>query len=75
MPRGPRAGGSFPSNVDRRVRPFEGDTVVITQGYRFKTVAWSPTSTSTLFMLVSALTCLATMQRAYPLLISFGSHE
>jgi S-adenosylmethionine:tRNA ribosyltransferase-isomerase len=53
-----------------RVRPFEGDTAIfITPGYRFRAVDGLVTNfhlpRSTLFMLVSALMGLETMQRAY----------
>ena len=55
---------------DGLVRPFEGDTdIFITPGYRFKAVDGLITNfhlpKSTLFMLVSALMGLDTMQRAY----------
>lgn len=55
---------------DGRVRPFEGDTAIfITPGYRFRAVDGLVTNfhlpRSTLFMLVSALMGLETMQAAY----------
>lgn len=55
---------------DGRVQPFEGDTdIFITPGYRFRVVDGLITNfhlpKSTLFMLVSALIGLETMQRAY----------
>ena len=55
---------------DGRVRPFAGDTdIFITPGYRFRLVDGLLTNfhlpRSTLFMLVSALMGLETMQRAY----------
>jgi S-adenosylmethionine:tRNA ribosyltransferase-isomerase len=55
---------------DCRIRPFEGDTAIfITPGYRFRAVDGLMTNfhlpRSTLFMLVSALMGLDTMQRAY----------
>ncbi|MBX3562758.1 MAG: tRNA preQ1(34) S-adenosylmethionine ribosyltransferase-isomerase QueA [Sphingomonas sp.] len=53
-----------------RVRPFEGDTAIfITPGYRFRAIDGLVTNfhlpRSTLFMLVSALMGLETMQKAY----------
>jgi S-adenosylmethionine:tRNA ribosyltransferase-isomerase len=53
-----------------RVRPFEGDTAIfITPGYRFRAIDGLVTNfhlpRSTLFMLVSALMGLETMQAAY----------
>jgi S-adenosylmethionine:tRNA ribosyltransferase-isomerase len=55
---------------DGRVRPFEGDTAIfITPGYKFRAVDGLVTNfhlpRSTLFMLVSALMGLETMQAAY----------
>ena len=55
---------------DGRIRTFEGDTdIFITPGYRWKAVGGLMTNfhlpKSTLFMLVSALMGLDTMQRAY----------
>jgi S-adenosylmethionine:tRNA ribosyltransferase-isomerase len=55
---------------DGRVRPFEGDTAIfITPGYRFRATDGLITNfhlpRSTLFMLVSALMGLETMQAAY----------
>jgi S-adenosylmethionine:tRNA ribosyltransferase-isomerase len=55
---------------DRQIRPFEGDTAIfITPGYRFRAVDGLLTNfhlpRSTLFMLVSALMGLETMQAAY----------
>ncbi|WP_037500518.1 tRNA preQ1(34) S-adenosylmethionine ribosyltransferase-isomerase QueA [Sphingomonas jaspsi] len=55
---------------DHIVRPFEGDTsIFITPGYRFKAIDGLMTNfhlpKSTLFMLVSALMGLDTMQAAY----------
>lgn len=55
---------------DGKVRPFEGDTdIFITPGYRFRAVDGLLTNfhlpRSTLFMLVSALMGLDTMQAAY----------
>ncbi|HMO77197.1 MAG TPA: tRNA preQ1(34) S-adenosylmethionine ribosyltransferase-isomerase QueA [Sphingopyxis sp.] len=55
---------------DGAIRPFEGDTAIfITPGYRFKAVDGLMTNfhlpRSTLFMLVSALMGLETMQAAY----------
>ena len=62
---------------DGRVRPFEGDTdIFITPGYRWKAVGGLMTNfhlpKSTLFMLVSALMGLDTMQRAYAHAIASG---
>jgi S-adenosylmethionine:tRNA ribosyltransferase-isomerase len=59
------------------VRPFAGDTAIfITPGYRFKAVDGLMTNfhlpRSTLFMLVSALMGLETMQRAYAHAIESG---
>ncbi len=55
---------------DGRIQPFEGDTAIfITPGYRFRAVDGLMTNfhlpRSTLFMLVSALMGLDTMQAAY----------
>lgn len=55
---------------DRVIRPFEGDTAIfITPGYRFRGIDGLMTNfhlpRSTLFMLVSALMGLETMQAAY----------
>ena len=55
---------------DGAIRPFEGDTAIfITPGYRFRAIDGLLTNfhlpRSTLFMLVSALMGLDTMQRAY----------
>lgn len=60
---------------DGLVQPFEGDTAIfITPGYRFKAVDGLMTNfhlpKSTLFMLVSALMGLETMQAAYAHAIS-----
>jgi len=62
---------------DGRIRPFAGDTAIfITPGYRFKGVDGLMTNfhlpRSTLFMLVSALMGLDTMQRAYAHAIASG---
>jgi S-adenosylmethionine:tRNA ribosyltransferase-isomerase len=62
---------------DGQVQPFEGDTVIfITPGYRFKAVDGLMTNfhlpRSTLFMLVSALMGLETMQSAYRHAIAEG---
>jgi S-adenosylmethionine:tRNA ribosyltransferase-isomerase len=62
---------------DGRIRPFEGDTdIFITPGYRWKAVGGLMTNfhlpKSTLFMLVSALMGLDTMQRAYAHAIASG---
>jgi S-adenosylmethionine:tRNA ribosyltransferase-isomerase len=62
---------------DGRIRPFEGDTAIfITPGYRFRAVDGLMTNfhlpRSTLFMLVSALMGLDTMQRAYAHAIAEG---
>lgn len=58
------------SGEDNVIRPFDGDTAIfITPGYRFKGVDGLITNfhlpRSTLFMLVSALVGLDTMQAAY----------
>jgi S-adenosylmethionine:tRNA ribosyltransferase-isomerase len=55
---------------DGRIAPFEGDTAIfITPGYRFRAIDGLMTNfhlpKSTLFMLVSALMGIDTMQRAY----------
>ena len=60
-----------------RIRPFEGDTAIfITPGYRFRAVDGLITNfhlpRSTLFMLVSALMGLETMQAAYAHAIARG---
>jgi len=62
---------------DGIVRPFEGDTAIfITPGYRFRAVDGLLTNfhlpRSTLFMLVSALMGVETMQRAYAHAIEQG---
>lgn len=62
---------------DGRVRPFEGDTAIfITPGYAFRAVDGLITNfhlpRSTLFMLVSALMGLETMQAAYAHAIGEG---
>jgi S-adenosylmethionine:tRNA ribosyltransferase-isomerase len=62
---------------DGVIRPFEGDTAIfITPGYRWKAVGGLMTNfhlpKSTLFMLVSALMGLETMQRAYAHAIASG---
>jgi S-adenosylmethionine:tRNA ribosyltransferase-isomerase len=58
------------ADAEGQVRPFEGDTdIFITPGYRFRAVDGLITNfhlpRSTLFMLVSALMGLETMQAAY----------
>jgi S-adenosylmethionine:tRNA ribosyltransferase-isomerase len=63
--------------ADGTIRPFEGDTdIFITPGYRFRAVGGLLTNfhlpRSTLFMLVSALMGLDTMQRAYAHAIAEG---
>ncbi|HYJ51703.1 MAG TPA: tRNA preQ1(34) S-adenosylmethionine ribosyltransferase-isomerase QueA [Allosphingosinicella sp.] len=65
------------ANEAGRVPPFEGDTAIfITPGYRFKVIDGLITNfhlpRSTLFMLVSALMGLETMQRAYAHAIAEG---
>lgn len=65
------------ASADRRILPFEGDTAIfITPGYRFKVVDGLMTNfhlpKSTLFMLVSALMGLETMQAAYAHAIAQG---
>lgn len=62
---------------DGTIRPFEGDTAIfITPGYRFRAVDGLLTNfhlpRSTLFMLVSALMGVETMQRAYAHAIEQG---
>ena len=62
---------------DKVIRPFEGDTsIFITPGYRFKAIDGLVTNfhlpKSTLFMLVSALMGLETMQAAYAHAIAQG---
>ena len=59
------------------IHPFEGDTAIfITPGYRFRAVGGLMTNfhlpRSTLFMLVSALMGLDTMQAAYAHAIERG---
>ncbi|MDX2205248.1 MAG: tRNA preQ1(34) S-adenosylmethionine ribosyltransferase-isomerase QueA [Hyphomicrobiaceae bacterium] len=58
------------ADADGRIRPFSGETTIfITPGYRFRAVDLLLTNfhlpRSTLFMLVSAFSGLATMQAAY----------
>jgi S-adenosylmethionine:tRNA ribosyltransferase-isomerase len=65
------------ASEDGRVQPFEGDTdIFITPGYRWRAVGGLMTNfhlpKSTLFMLVSALMGLDTMQRAYAHAIAGG---
>lgn len=65
------------SGEDNVVQPFEGDTAIfITPGYRFRGVDGLVTNfhlpRSTLFMLVSALMGVETMQRAYAHAIAGG---
>ncbi|WP_338504580.1 tRNA preQ1(34) S-adenosylmethionine ribosyltransferase-isomerase QueA [Sphingomonas kaistensis] len=65
------------ADEDGRIQPFEGDTAIfITPGYRWKAVGGLMTNfhlpRSTLFMLVSALMGLDTMQRAYAHAIASG---
>ncbi|MEQ1540121.1 MAG: S-adenosylmethionine:tRNA ribosyltransferase-isomerase, partial [Sphingorhabdus sp.] len=62
---------------DGIIQPFEGDTAIfITPGYRFKAVDGLMTNfhlpKSTLFMLVSALMGLETMQSVYKHAIESG---
>jgi S-adenosylmethionine:tRNA ribosyltransferase-isomerase len=62
---------------DGVIRPFEGDTAIfITPGYRFRAIDGLMTNfhlpKSTLFMLVSALMGLETMQAAYAHAIAEG---
>ncbi|MDH7638564.1 tRNA preQ1(34) S-adenosylmethionine ribosyltransferase-isomerase QueA [Sphingomonas oryzagri] len=62
---------------DGTVAPFEGDTAIfITPGYRFRAIGGLVTNfhlpKSTLFMLVSALMGLETMQAAYAHAIAHG---
>ena len=74
----PRCGCSrAPPDEDGAIRPFEGDTAIfITPGYRFRAVDGLLTNfhlpRSTLFMLVSALMGLETMQAAYAHAIAAG---
>lgn len=63
--------------ADKVIRPFEGDTAIfITPGYRFNAIDGLLTNfhlpRSTLFMLVSALMGLETMQAAYAHAIATG---
>jgi S-adenosylmethionine:tRNA ribosyltransferase-isomerase len=65
------------ADEDGRVQAFEGDTAIfITPGYRFRAVDGLVTNfhlpRSTLFMLVSALMGLETMQEAYAHAIQEG---
>ena len=65
------------ANDDGIIQPFEGDTAIfITPGYRFKAIDGLMTNfhlpKSTLFMLVSALMGLDTMQAAYAHAIADG---
>jgi S-adenosylmethionine:tRNA ribosyltransferase-isomerase len=65
------------TGADGRIHPFEGDTAIfITPGYRFRAVDGLLTNfhlpRSTLFMLVSALMGLETMQAAYAHAIASG---
>ena len=65
------------ADEDGTIQPFEGDTAIfITPGYRFKAVDGLVTNfhlpRSTLFMLVSALMGLETMQAAYAHAIARG---
>ncbi len=65
------------ASEDGRIQPFEGDTdIFITPGYRWRAVGGLMTNfhlpKSTLFMLVSALMGLDTMQRAYAHAIAGG---
>lgn len=65
------------ASEDRVIRPFEGDTAIfITPGYRFRAIDGLMTNfhlpKSTLFMLVSALMGLNTMQGAYVHAIAEG---
>jgi S-adenosylmethionine:tRNA ribosyltransferase-isomerase len=62
---------------DGTIQPFEGDTAIfITPGYRFRGIDGLMTNfhlpRSTLFMLVSALMGLETMQAAYAHAIATG---
>ena len=62
---------------DGRIQPFDGDTAIfITPGHRFRAIDGLITNfhlpRSTLFMLVSALMGLETMQRAYAHAIDAG---
>ena len=65
------------ADADGTLRPFDGDTAIfITPGYRFRAIDGLITNfhlpRSTLFMLVSALMGLETMQRAYAHAIANG---
>jgi S-adenosylmethionine:tRNA ribosyltransferase-isomerase len=65
------------ADADGRIAPFEGDTAIfITPGYRFRAIDGLVTNfhlpRSTLFMLVSALMGLETMQAAYVHAIETG---
>lgn len=65
------------ADPDGAIRPFEGDTAIfITPGYRFRAIDGLITNfhlpRSTLFMLVSALMGLETMQAAYAHAIDKG---
>jgi len=65
------------TGADGIIRPFEGDTdIFITPGYRFRAIDGLMTNfhlpKSTLFMLVSALMGLETMQAAYAHAIAGG---
>jgi S-adenosylmethionine:tRNA ribosyltransferase-isomerase len=65
------------ADADSTIQPFEGDTAIfITPGYRFKAIDGLMTNfhlpRSTLFMLVSALMGLETMQAAYAHAIAKG---
>jgi S-adenosylmethionine:tRNA ribosyltransferase-isomerase len=65
------------ADEEGRIRPFEGDTAIfITPGYRFRAVDGLLTNfhlpRSTLFMLVSALMGVETMQAAYAHAIKEG---
>ena len=65
------------ADADGTIHPFEGDTAIfITPGYRFKAIDGLITNfhlpRSTLFMLVSALMGLETMQAAYAHAIESG---
>jgi S-adenosylmethionine:tRNA ribosyltransferase-isomerase len=65
------------ADPDGTIRPFAGDTsIFITPGYRFRTAEALITNfhlpKSTLFMLVSAFSGLATMRRAYAHAIAEG---
>jgi S-adenosylmethionine:tRNA ribosyltransferase-isomerase len=65
------------ASQDGLIQPFEGDTAIfITPGYQFRAVDGLMTNfhlpKSTLFMLVSALMGLETMQAAYTHAIQSG---